>query len=187
MSGYKNFAIVGAGKTGSFIVRQFLKDKVAGTVNEVVVLTRQVSIPSDHFQWMSVRSYWTMKGIQDLCRLRRWRQSDTRRLFQQGIHQVCPGWRGRRRLYHLCDGIELTNRHCRGCEGSRRQTFRAVGIQWSDGEGSRATLCCKGQRSRPTEGSRHSLRPLPHRAVCGLPVGTVRLLLRPPHVRSTLP
>jgi len=57
MSGYKNFAIVGAGKTGSFIVRQFLKDKVAGTVNEVVVLTRQVSIPSDHFQWMSVRSY----------------------------------------------------------------------------------------------------------------------------------
>ena len=31
MSGYKNFAIVGAGKTGSFIVRQFLKDKVAGT------------------------------------------------------------------------------------------------------------------------------------------------------------
>jgi hypothetical protein len=50
MSGYKNFAIVGAGKTGSFIVRQFLKDKVAGAVNEVVVLTRQVSIPSDDFQ-----------------------------------------------------------------------------------------------------------------------------------------
>lgn len=43
MSGYKNFAIVGAGITGSFIVRQFLKDKAAGTINEVVVLTRQVS------------------------------------------------------------------------------------------------------------------------------------------------
>jgi pyrroline-5-carboxylate reductase len=43
MSGYKNFAFVGAGTTGSFIVRQFLEDKAAGTVNEVVVLTRQVS------------------------------------------------------------------------------------------------------------------------------------------------
>jgi uncharacterized protein YbjT (DUF2867 family) len=43
MSGYKNFAIVGAGVTGNFIVRQFLKDKAAGTINEVVVLTRQVS------------------------------------------------------------------------------------------------------------------------------------------------
>jgi len=44
MSGYKNFAIVGAGVTGSFVVRQFLKDKAVGTVNEVVVLTRQVGL-----------------------------------------------------------------------------------------------------------------------------------------------
>jgi len=43
MSGYKNFAIVGAGILGSFVVRQFLKDKAAGTVNDVVVLTRQGS------------------------------------------------------------------------------------------------------------------------------------------------
>jgi hypothetical protein len=43
MSGYKNFAIAGAGTTGSFIVRQFLKEKAAGMVNQVVVLTRQVS------------------------------------------------------------------------------------------------------------------------------------------------
>jgi hypothetical protein len=42
MSGYKNFAIVGAGIIGSFVVRQFLKEKAAGTINEVVVLTRQV-------------------------------------------------------------------------------------------------------------------------------------------------
>ena len=43
MSGYKNFAVVGAGVTGNFIVRQLLKDKAAGTVNEVIILTRQVS------------------------------------------------------------------------------------------------------------------------------------------------
>ncbi|KAI9448450.1 NAD-P-binding protein [Lactarius indigo] len=43
MSGYKNFAVVGAGRIGSFIIRQLLVDKAAGTVNDVVVLTRQGS------------------------------------------------------------------------------------------------------------------------------------------------
>lgn len=43
MSGYKNFAIVGAGTLGNFVIRQFLNEKAAGTVNEVVVLTRQVN------------------------------------------------------------------------------------------------------------------------------------------------
>ncbi len=42
MSGYKNFAIVGVGLFGSFVLRELLKDKAAGTINEVVVLTRQV-------------------------------------------------------------------------------------------------------------------------------------------------
>ena len=49
MSGYKNFAVVGAGEIGSFIIRQLLTEKAAGTVNDVVVLTRQASFtsPSD--------------------------------------------------------------------------------------------------------------------------------------------
>jgi len=46
MSGYKNFAVVGAGTIGSFIIRQLLTDKAAGTVNDVVVLTREVSFAS---------------------------------------------------------------------------------------------------------------------------------------------
>jgi uncharacterized protein YbjT (DUF2867 family) len=46
MSGYKNFAVVGAGQIGGFIIRQLLTDKAAGTVNDVVVLTRQVSLAS---------------------------------------------------------------------------------------------------------------------------------------------
>jgi hypothetical protein len=44
MSGYKNFAIVGADATKSFVVHQFLKNKATGTVHEVVVLTRQVRL-----------------------------------------------------------------------------------------------------------------------------------------------
>ncbi|KAH9980932.1 hypothetical protein BGW80DRAFT_1247774 [Lactifluus volemus] len=43
MSGYKNFAVVGAGNTGSFIIHQLLEHKSAGTINNVVVLTRQES------------------------------------------------------------------------------------------------------------------------------------------------
>ena len=51
MSGYTNFAVIGAGGIGSFIVQQLLKDKAAGIVKEVVVLSRQVtchsSVPRD--------------------------------------------------------------------------------------------------------------------------------------------
>jgi pyrroline-5-carboxylate reductase len=42
MSGYTKFAVVGAGNIGNFIIQQLLKDKAAGTIKEVVVLTRQV-------------------------------------------------------------------------------------------------------------------------------------------------
>jgi saccharopine dehydrogenase-like NADP-dependent oxidoreductase len=47
MSGYTNFAVVGAGTLGNYIVQQLLKDKAAGTVKEVVVLSRQVKHPSN--------------------------------------------------------------------------------------------------------------------------------------------
>ncbi|KAN0124392.1 hypothetical protein V8E52_002041 [Russula decolorans] len=43
MARYTKFAVVGAGTLGNFIVQQLLKDKASGTVNEVVVLTRQGS------------------------------------------------------------------------------------------------------------------------------------------------
>ena len=42
MSGYTKFAVVGAGSIGSYIIQQLLKDKAAGIVKEVLVLTRQV-------------------------------------------------------------------------------------------------------------------------------------------------
>jgi ketopantoate reductase len=42
MSGYTNFAIVGAGVIGSYIVSQLLRDRTSGVVKDVVVLTRQV-------------------------------------------------------------------------------------------------------------------------------------------------
>ena len=49
MSGYTNFAVVGAGNIGTFIIQQLLKDKAAGTVKEVVILTRQVNFPSNNY------------------------------------------------------------------------------------------------------------------------------------------
>jgi saccharopine dehydrogenase-like NADP-dependent oxidoreductase len=46
MSGYTNFAVAGAGNIGSYIVQQLLREKSAGIVNEVVVLSRKVKNPS---------------------------------------------------------------------------------------------------------------------------------------------
>ena len=46
MSGYKNFAVIGAGAIGTFIIHQLLTDKAAGTIDVVVVLTRQASVAS---------------------------------------------------------------------------------------------------------------------------------------------
>ena len=47
MSGYMIFAVAGAGKIGSYIVHQLLKDKAVGIIEEVIVLSRQVKYPSD--------------------------------------------------------------------------------------------------------------------------------------------
>jgi hypothetical protein len=46
MSGYTKFAVVGAGAIGNYIVKEPLKDKAAGVVKEVAILTRQVKYPS---------------------------------------------------------------------------------------------------------------------------------------------
>jgi len=43
MSGYTNFAVVGAGNIGGHIVQHLLKEKAAGIVKEVIVLSRQGS------------------------------------------------------------------------------------------------------------------------------------------------
>jgi hypothetical protein len=66
MSGYTNFAVVGAGTFGTFIVQQLLKDKAAGTVKEVIVLTRQVNYPPRSISDMlSDPSAVHPKGLQD--------------------------------------------------------------------------------------------------------------------------
>ena len=48
MSGYTKFAVVGAGSIGNYIIQQLLKDKAAGIIKEVVVLTRQVCYLSNN-------------------------------------------------------------------------------------------------------------------------------------------
>jgi saccharopine dehydrogenase-like NADP-dependent oxidoreductase len=47
MSGYTIFAVAGAGTIGSYIVEHLLKNKAAGIIKEVVILSRQVKYPSD--------------------------------------------------------------------------------------------------------------------------------------------
>ena len=43
MSGYKNFAVIGAGTIGSIIIQRLITDKTSGAINNVVVLTRLAS------------------------------------------------------------------------------------------------------------------------------------------------
>ncbi|KAI0056345.1 NAD-P-binding protein [Artomyces pyxidatus] len=49
MSGFKNFALVGSGHLGDFIVEELLQAQAAGTVSKVLILTRTVS-PTEGLQ-----------------------------------------------------------------------------------------------------------------------------------------
>lgn len=42
MSGYKHFAVIGAGNVGAFFVEELLKIKAAGNIDSVLVVTRSV-------------------------------------------------------------------------------------------------------------------------------------------------
>jgi hypothetical protein len=57
MSRYTIFAVVGAGTLGNYIVQQLLKDKAAGIVKEVVVLTRQVWYSSNNYVIRDIAEY----------------------------------------------------------------------------------------------------------------------------------
>jgi uncharacterized protein YbjT (DUF2867 family) len=57
MSRYTNFAVVGAGTLGNYIVQQLLKDKAAGIVKEVAVLTRQVWYSSNNYVMRDIAEY----------------------------------------------------------------------------------------------------------------------------------
>jgi pyrroline-5-carboxylate reductase len=65
MSGYTNFAVIGAGNFGNFIIQQLLKDKAAGTVKEIVVLTREVKYLTNnsavHDMLSTTHWLWTLR------------------------------------------------------------------------------------------------------------------------------
>ena len=48
MSGFKNFAIVGAGNVGGFIVEELLKQKAAGSIDEISIVSRPVRPRCSH-------------------------------------------------------------------------------------------------------------------------------------------
>jgi ornithine cyclodeaminase/alanine dehydrogenase-like protein (mu-crystallin family) len=53
MSNFRKFAIVGAGNVGSFIVDELLKQKAAGTIDEISIISRPVrpvTRPSSHLR-----------------------------------------------------------------------------------------------------------------------------------------
>lgn len=50
MSNFRNFAITGAGKVGSFIVEELLKQKAAGAIDEITIVSRPVRHVAQSFR-----------------------------------------------------------------------------------------------------------------------------------------
>jgi hypothetical protein len=48
MSNFRRFAIVGAGNVGGFIVEELLKQKAAGAIDEITIVSRPVRPVSHH-------------------------------------------------------------------------------------------------------------------------------------------
>jgi saccharopine dehydrogenase-like NADP-dependent oxidoreductase len=44
MSNFRKFAIVGAGNVGGFIVEELLKQKAAGSIDEITIVSRPVRL-----------------------------------------------------------------------------------------------------------------------------------------------
>ena len=42
MSSFRRFAIVGAGKVGNFIIEELLKQKAAGAIDDITIISRLV-------------------------------------------------------------------------------------------------------------------------------------------------
>jgi hypothetical protein len=42
MSNFRRFAIVGAGKVGNFIIEELLKQKAAGAIDDITIISRLV-------------------------------------------------------------------------------------------------------------------------------------------------
>ncbi|KAI9457886.1 NAD-P-binding protein [Russula earlei] len=55
MSGYKKFAIVGAGNVGGFIAEELLKKKDAGKIDEVVIVSRPESVDKEQNKTLAAR------------------------------------------------------------------------------------------------------------------------------------
>ena len=59
MSNFRKFAIVGAGNVGSFIVEELLKQKAAGSIDEITIVSRPVRLvprPSSYLRELTSQS-----------------------------------------------------------------------------------------------------------------------------------
>ena len=65
MSGYKNFAVAGAGSLGKFVVEALLAKKNEGVISSVTILSRSVSDYIDLFRFMTLAYHVNQPGGHD--------------------------------------------------------------------------------------------------------------------------
>jgi saccharopine dehydrogenase-like NADP-dependent oxidoreductase len=56
MSNFRSFAIIGAGNVGGFIVEELLKQKAAGAIDEITIVSRPVRHVPTHLIFTQVDS-----------------------------------------------------------------------------------------------------------------------------------
>jgi hypothetical protein len=108
------FAVIGAGNFGNFIIQQLLKDKAAGTVKEIDILTRQVKYLTNNSVVHDVLSttHYTQGSKTTV-------QGDAKVIqvdySKDDLHQASSGWCARCHQYHPVTGRRGSDENRCGC------------------------------------------------------------------------
>jgi uncharacterized protein YbjT (DUF2867 family) len=136
MSGYTNFAVIGAGGIGNHIVQQLLKDKAAAiviNVKKVVVLTRQVtslgSVARDMLKFDKA-SKTTVEGGAKVIRVDYSNEGSIQHALT-GVDVVISTIPG--------SAVDIQVKIAAACQKGWRQVVRSLGVRrnnrWRDGGG----------------------------------------------------
>lgn len=169
MSNFRRFAIVGAGKVGNFIIEELLRQKAAGAIDDVTIISRVVR-PIAHscthtsllptyplFRPPPRERYITncilnaglaRQGTTQILRRAR-RPHRVRRVHRcAGSHDRARR-RARRHLHDQPHGHRRAGAHRTGCQGRRREPLPAQRVRRANGELARSAWC-QGRATRQT-------------------------------------
>ena len=190
MSGFRRFAIVGAGNIGGFIVEELLKQKATGAIDDITIVTRPVSpdrsllsqihppVGSEAMEELTQLRYGPSAGLprqtaKPILRSARRAPRLRRRIHRRARAHIGPRRRARRHLHDQPDGHRRPGAHRAGRQSRRREPLRAERVWhahgWAAGPAQRQG---RAARQAARGGAPHAARV--HGPVRRLFLGTVR-------------